>query len=104
MRPEDLQGRTARSSCPFNLNSAARTLACEHEIDRSSELVRNQIAYEIGAIARSGPGCHRGTAGLAPLQDQGCGGSVRLAIPIDRYLAAGDRQRSIFYGVRRQLV
>src|SRR5262245_60659603 len=74
-----------------NLNSAVHAFCYKNEIDNASELVRNEISYEIGAVAGLDLGRRRGTASLAPVQDQGCRGSGRPTMPTDRYLAAGDR-------------
>jgi hypothetical protein len=49
-----------------NLNSAAHALWCEHEINLASQLVRNEIAYEIGTVAGLGLGFHRWAIELLP--------------------------------------
>jgi hypothetical protein len=50
-----------------NLNSAAHAFGGEHEIDHPSELVRNEIADKVCAVAGLNLGRYRGTASLAPL-------------------------------------
>ena len=74
-----------------NLDPAIHAFFYEREIDHATEFVRNEIAYEIGAVAGLNLGGHRRTSKLAPLQDQGCLLPVRLTVPTDRYLPAGDR-------------
>src|SRR5262249_37293982 len=74
-----------------NLNSAAHAIWCEHEINLASQLVRNEIAYEIGAIAGLGLGFHRRAIELLPDQRQISPISVQLTVPVHRYLAARNR-------------
>src|SRR5215470_7724474 len=52
------------------LDSTAHAFRREHEINEASDLVRNEITYEVDAVARLDLRCHRGTAKLAPDQDQ----------------------------------
>src|SRR5690348_7387367 len=91
IRPELMLASLSRRPLAGNLNSAVHAFCHKNEIDNASEFVRNEITYEIGAVAGLDLGCRRGTAKLAPLQDQGCRGSGRPAFPTDRYLAARDR-------------
>ena len=48
------------------LDFAAHTFYRKHEINHASELVRNEITYEIDAVAGLDLRCHRGAAKLAP--------------------------------------
>jgi hypothetical protein len=48
------------------LDFAAHAFCRKHEINHASELVRNEITYEIDAVAGLDLGCHRGAAKLAP--------------------------------------
>ena len=50
------------------LNSTVHAFFCERECDRAAEFVRDEIAYEVGAVARWMLTGHRGAAKLAPVQ------------------------------------
>src|SRR5262245_65706143 len=69
-----------------NLDLAIHALFHERESDPATEFVRNEIAYEIGAVAGMSCSRHRRAAQFAPYQDQvrGCS-SVQLALPIHRH-------------------
>src|SRR5215472_12240546 len=72
-----------------NLDPAIHAFFYEREIDPATELVRSEIAYEIGAVAGLNLGRYRRTSKLAPFQHQDCLLPVWLTVPADRYLAAG---------------
>src|SRR5215475_9514160 len=72
-----------------NFNSTAHSLWVEHQINLASKLVRDEIAYEIGAIAGLDLGFHRRAVALLPDYRQTGPISVRLTIPIHPYVAAG---------------
>src|SRR5262245_43328300 len=65
-----------------SLKRAAHSFWVEHQIDRTSQFVRNEIAYEIGAIAGSGLRFHRRAVALLPDYRQSRPISVQLTIPI----------------------
>src|SRR5262249_54399938 len=96
-----------------NLYSAARALGCEYEIDLAAELVRDELAYQVCAVARLGRSQDRWTAKLAPFDRQTCGGLARgiasgiamgIAVPVHRHPTVGVRQRTMFCSVGHQLV
>ena len=74
-----------------NLNLAAHAFRCEQEIDLASEFVRNEIAYESGAIAGLGLGFERRAIEFLPDYRQVSPISVRFTVPIHRYVASRDR-------------
>src|SRR5215813_13529214 len=74
-----------------NLNLASHALRREHEINHAAELMRNEMAYEIGAVTGVDLGFHRRAPELLPDQHQIGPISVRLTVPIHGYLAARDR-------------
>src|ERR1700739_1183040 len=82
-----------------HLNSTVHAFCCEHEIDRATEFVRYEIAYEVRAVAGRILRSHRGAAKLAPDQGQVCRGSVRLSVPVERYLTAPDGPGAIFWRI-----
>src|SRR5262245_21463731 len=74
-----------------NLDLAIHALFHERESDPATEFVRNEIAYEIGAVAGVSCSRHRRAAQFAPYQDQvrGCA-SVQLALPTHRHSTTRD--------------
>src|SRR5215510_3332162 len=86
-RPEAVITPAGRSRLfQRNLDLAIHALFHERESDPATEFVRNEIAYEIGAVAGVSCSRHRRAAQFAPYQDQvrGCA-SVQLALPTHRH-------------------
>src|SRR6516165_778659 len=53
-----------------NLNAAVYASWRKHEIDVTTELMRNEVADQVGAVAGVVRRCHRWPANLAPFNPQ----------------------------------
>src|SRR5258708_36625876 len=72
-----------------NFNFAAQAIAREHQIDGTAELMRNEIADEVAAIAWSHRCRDRRSAKLVPDDRQDCHCRCAGAPPSHRHLPFG---------------
>src|SRR6267142_2238948 len=103
----DLNGGLLRTKTLFerNLYPAARALGCECEIDLATELMRDELAYQVCAVARLDRSHDRWTAKLTPFDHQTCRRiAIGMAVPVHRHPTVWARQRTIFCSVGHQLV